>query len=89
MINMSMFLFSLDIYLEIIELAQKNGKKEGDSMQEEFEIVLKQNPDQFTYLGDTTDDLDLICGNLRERGLKILNLKEIERRKQNEKGKFI
>lgn len=70
--------------LEIFELGKKNGKNPGESCQEEFEIILKQKPDKFTYIGNTTSDVDMITGNLREKGLKILNLKEIERRKQND-----
>jgi len=37
-----MWIITAEIYLEIIELAQKHGKKQGDSMQEEFEEVKKK-----------------------------------------------
>jgi hypothetical protein len=76
-------MFSISIYLEICELAMKNGKKAGDNIEEEFMEILKQKPQEFTYLGSTNQDLDLLCGNLRERGLKILNLAEFERRREN------
>lgn len=74
----------LETYLEIIELATKHGKKAGDSMQEEFEEVLKKKKDKFKLLGGTNKDVDLITGDLREEGQNILNLNELNRSKQNE-----
>ena len=32
--------------------------------------------------GETKQDMDLLTGNLREQGLRVLNLKEIERKQQ-------
>lgn len=81
-LSMSMFITDIETTLTIFELAKKNGKKAGDSCQEEFEIILKERPEKFTYIGKTEEDIDLLTGNLRERGLKILNIKEIDRRKQ-------
>ena len=81
--DMHLFMFDLDTYISIIELAKQNGKKEGENIQEEFDIILNKDPSKFTYLGKSDQDIDLITGNLRERGLKILNLNELERRKQN------
>jgi hypothetical protein len=80
---MSMFMFSADIYIEIVELAQKEGVKEGESMQKQFETILRQKSQEFTYLGDTEKDIDLLTGDLRELGFKILNPKEEERRGKN------
>ena len=71
-----------DAILEIIELAQQHGKKEGDNMQAEFEEILKKKPDKFKLLGATDKDVDMITGELRERGKRILNIKEIDRRKK-------
>jgi len=85
MINQSLFIVDVDACIEIIELAMKNGKKQGESMQKEFDIILNKSPEKFTYIGDTDLDCDLLVGNLREKGLKILNFKEIERRQQNER----
>lgn len=81
----NVFLVDADILMEVIELAKKNGKKYGDSMQEEFDIVLKKYPEKFEFLGATKDDVDMLAGNLREKGLKILNLKEADRRKKEKK----
>jgi len=74
----------LDTVIEIYDLAMAHGKKPGDSMQEEFDEVLKNKPDRFTFLGNIGEDMDvdLLVGNLREKGLKILNLKETDRRNQ-------
>ena len=74
----------LGTYIEICELALKHGKKPGESMQEEFIEVLKKKQDKIKLIGETDKDVDLLTGNLRESGLKILNLKEIERKKENE-----
>jgi len=76
-------LITFEIYLEIVELAKKHGKKSGDSMQEEFDEILKKYPDKVKELGTTDMDVDLLTGNLRENGKKVLNLKEEDRRKEN------
>ena len=79
------FLMDAETYLEIVELAQKHGKKSGESMKEEFEEVMKKRKDKIQFLGTTDKDIDLFAGELRERGLKIYNSKEEERkRKKNE-----
>jgi hypothetical protein len=78
------WVMDIDTYLQVIELALKNGKKPGDSIQEEFEEILRNRKNNIKHIGETNKDVDLLTGNLRENGLKILNLKEIERRK-NEK----
>jgi len=82
MLPMAMFITDIETMLTIFELAKKNGKKAGDNCQEEFETILELCPEKFTYIGDTDKDIDLLTGDLRERGLKILNIKEIERRNQ-------
>jgi len=68
--------------LEIIELAKQHGKKEGDNMQAEFEEILKKKPNKIKLLGATDQDIDMITGNLREQGKRILNINEIDRRKK-------
>jgi hypothetical protein len=77
-----MFMMSIDIYLEAIELAQKNGKKAGDSIEKELITIIQKHKEEVIYLGETEKDKDLIVGDLRENGLKILNLDEIERQKK-------
>ena len=78
-------IFELDwkTYKEIYELAKTHGKQAGDSMQEEFEEVLQKKRSKFKFLGFTNQDVDLLTGNLREEGLRVLNMKEIERRNKN------
>lgn len=84
MLKNNMFMMTINIYLEIVELAQKHGKKPGDSMQEELEEVMMKHKDEVKFLGQTDQDIDMVVGNMRESGIKVLNLKEIERRKKNE-----
>lgn len=78
-------LWTIDIntYMDIVHLAKKHGKKTGDNMQSEFEEVLKTKKDKIKLLGITETDIDLLTGNLREHGVKVLNLKEIERKRRN------
>ena len=76
-----MWKLDIDTALEIFELAKSHGKKAGDNCQVEFDEIKKKYPEKFKDLGITNQDVDLLTGNLREKGLKILNLKEIERRK--------
>jgi hypothetical protein len=73
----------IQVILEIYDRAIKNGKKEGDSCQEEFNQLLKEKPEAFTFLGTCEEDADLLAGNLREKGLKILNINEIGKSKRN------
>jgi len=79
MINQSLFVVDVDACIEIIELATKNEKKQGDHMQEEFDIILKKSPEKFTYIGNTDLDCDLLVGNLREKGLRIFNMNELKK----------
>ena len=79
-----MWLITAEIYEEIINLALTHGKKEGESMQEEFEEIRKKHS-EIQHLGTTDKDIDMLTGELRDKGQKILNLNEEERkRKRNE-----
>ena len=73
----------LPIYEEAIKLGKARGKKEGEDLSVEFfEILKKQNKeDKIKHLGQTDKDIDLLTGDMREEGYKILNLTEEERRK--------
>jgi len=75
----------LDVMLEVYRRAIEHGKRPGGDCQEEFEELLKERPDAFEYLGNTTKDIDLLTGDLREEGLKILNVKEEQGRIDREK----
>ena len=77
-----MWLITAEIYQEIIELALAHGKKAGDSMQEEFDEVRK-NHSEIQHLGTTDKDIDMLTGELRDKGQKILNLNEEERKRKN------
>ena len=76
---------TLDQYFEIITLAKTSGKVAGDSMQEEFDIIIKKY--SVPLLGVTDKDVDLVTGELRNSGLKILNLNELERQNELKKEK--
>jgi hypothetical protein len=85
-------MLDIDTYIEIMEeaikLGKERGKKEGDNIEQEFfEIAAKLGKmEKIQHLGQTEKDIDLLSGNLRENGLKVFNIKEIERRNNNEKA---
>jgi len=81
-----MWLITAEIYEEIINLALSHGKKAGDSMQEEFEEIRKKHS-EIQHLGSTEKDIDMITGEMRDRGQKILNLNEEERKRKNNEEK--
>lgn len=78
----NIWMLDIDTVLKIYELAQQHGKQAGESIEEEFLQIMKQQPEKFKHLGKTEQDASLFTGNLREEGLKVLNLnEEIEREK--------
>lgn len=85
----NIYLINPEDYIEImgeaIILGKERGKKEGEDISQEFfEIAAKKNKlDKIKHLGQTEMDKGLITGNLREEGLKILDLDEEKRRKEN------
>jgi hypothetical protein len=85
----NIFTMNIEDYLTIMEdaiiLGKERGKKKGDNIEQEFaEIAQKKGLlNKIKHLGTTDKDMDLLCGDLREEGLKIINVKEIERRNQN------
>ena len=68
------------IYEEAIKLGKERGKKVGDDLGKEFFEILKKKGKKIEFLGIPNQDSDLITGNLREKGIKILNLNEEMRR---------
>lgn len=77
-----MWSITIEDYVEIIDLAKKNGKKTGDNIEEEMlEIMKKKSKKPF---GTTDKDIDMLTGELRDKGIKVINLKEEERRKEYE-----
>lgn len=80
--NSLFILKNVDAYLSIYDLAVKNGKKPGDSMQSEFEEIRKLHPEWFQLIGNTVEDVDKLTGELREKGIKVLNPHEIDRQSE-------
>ena len=84
----NMHIFDLGMYLEVVELALLHGKKEGDDMTAELEEVSRKYTDKIKFIGTTDMDADMLAGNMRENGYKILNMKEIERRNNDQNTKL-
>lgn len=73
----------IKIYPEALELAKQRGKQPGQDFGEElFEIAKKYNI-KIEGLGSSEKDVDLLTGDLREEGLKVLNLNEEMRKNKN------
>ena len=71
----------LPIYEKAIELGKSRGKKVGDRLDEEFFEVLKKHNKKVKHLGTTEKDIDLLTGDLREEGVKVINLNEEMKKK--------
>lgn len=78
-----LYITDIETTLKIFELAKKHGKKAGDNIQDEFDEIRKQYPDKFQFLGKTDKDKDLLCGDLRENGIRVINPDEEKRRNEN------
>ena len=83
-INSLFIVKDLDVMMEVYRRAIAHGKKSGENCQEEFEELLKERPEAFEFLGNTLKDIDLLAGNLREDGVKVLNIKEERERDKHE-----
>ena len=85
----NIYLINPEDYIQIIEeaiiLGKKRGKKEGDNLEQEFFEIAKKlgKLNNIKHLGQSEQDKDMIIGNLREEGIKILDLDEEKRRKEN------
>lgn len=66
------------------QLGFKNNKKPGEGLAEEALEVSKRHPDWITIIGKTEMDADMLAGNLREEGKKVLNLNELKRQKEGD-----
>ena len=75
---------TIDDYIEAYELAKSRGKKAGDSLEVEFLEIMKKKGKKPLGKTDKYADVDMLTGELRDKGLRVLNLKEEERRKDNE-----
>jgi hypothetical protein len=86
----NLWAINLDDYITILEyaikLGKERGKVEGDNLETEFfEIAKKKGlTEQIKHLGVTDKDKDLLVGELREEGFKVLNPDEEERRRKND-----
>ena len=71
----------------IYQIGFRNGLKEGErpTLVEWIEVY-QRHPDWLSPLGSTEQDIDMLAGNLREQGFKVLNTAEIQRRLDNEKN---
>lgn len=68
------YIMTTDDYLAIIEMAKKNGKKPGDSLEEEFKEYIKNNPNKVKSIGKVHPDI--LKRQLQEKeNLNILDLR--------------
>jgi len=74
----------IKIYPEAIALATEHGKKTGEDFGEELFEIAKKYGIKIDKLGETEKDADLLTGDLREEGLKVLNLNEEQRKREKQ-----
>jgi len=77
--------FSFNDYVDAMEMAYKAGVKPGESFLKYMIIVCKERNRRPIRIME--EDIDMVTGNLREEGLKILNLNEEIRKYTNKKKK--
>ncbi len=88
----NIYLINPEDYIEImgeaIILGKERGKKEGDNLEQEFfEVAEKRGKlNNIKHLGQTEMDKDLWLGNMRDKGIKIYNPDDENRRKDNAKN---
>jgi len=73
-----LWLTDIDTAIEVYELA----KKENISLQKAFDKVLKARDDKIKFIGSIDKDGDMLTGDLREDGLKIININEEIKKKK-------
>ena len=64
-------------YLDIIDLAMSRGKKEGDSMRDEFEEILRTQRDEHNLLGVTNEAIKEMIDNMSEQDVKMPSIKDL------------
>ena len=79
---MELWQVDIETAIAIYDLALAHGKKPGENIQEEFLEILSKNKDKIKLLGETDKDIDLLTGDLRDNGVKILNIHEVDRQKK-------
>lgn len=72
----SLWQINFDGYFEIVKRSKEAGLKPGDDMTPIFLKYMEEKGNK--PIGNTDMDIDLLAGNLRENGLKILNMKEFK-----------
>jgi len=75
------WLTDIDTTIEVYELA----KKEGITLQEAFEKVLKVRDDRIKILAISDQRENTLTGDLRESGLKVLDINEEAKKNENKK----
>ena len=68
---------NIEAYAMILERALANGKIAGQSMKEEFDQVIQEHPEWFEIVGETDLDVDMLTGELRDRGVRVFNFNEL------------
>lgn len=81
MINDKYYQQVLELWGKKLELA---GNKKPETQAKTLDECADEHPEWFCLDG-AIEDPDLLAGNLREEGLKVLNLNEILRKNQEKK----
>ena len=75
---------TLDIYAEAMELGIKNGVKPGESFEKELLEVMKKHGIKPVPITGTNKTKDQILGDLREKGMRVFDPHEFDRRRKED-----
>ena len=68
-----------EVYEDAIAIGKAEGRKPGDDIGDIVFRLLTERKKTVKVLGYTDKDLDVLAGDLREKGHKVLNMREVER----------
>ena len=82
MINDKYFSQVIELWGKKLELA---GNKKPETQARTLDECADEHPEWFSLDG-AIEDPDLLAGNLREEGIKVLNLNEVLRKKEDKQN---
>ena len=74
---------NLKCALLAMRYAKFQGVKPGESFAKQLTEVIQRHPDWLGKVEECDKDIDLMTGDMREKGKKVFNLNEYMRQKEN------
>ena len=76
---------NLKCVLLAMRYAKFQGVKPGESFTKQLAEVIQRHPEWLDKVEECDKDVDLMTGDMREKGKKVFNLNEYMRQKENKK----